>query len=277
MNSIVDLGKISKPATELIRQISKAIGTIYEPTHIRNVAKAKVDAKKISEIGKTELELIRIRAKARIHHEEIIQQKNIESIIEKSINHLSSSASPLNVDVDWLSYFFDKAKLISDQEMQDVWSKILADEANYPGNFRKRTLNILSQFEKNDATLFATLSQFTWECEKESAPIIWDYDLDIFKQNDISFPTLGHLEDIGLIKFNITTQYGFNNCENPFSIRYFQHSIALDTGKFLNGIFKTGIATYTKAGKELYRICAPDYNEEYFNSCLSKWKSEGLL
>ena len=51
---------------------------------------------------------------------------------------------------------------ISDEEMQNIKSQVLSGEANSPGSFSKRTVNLLSDLDKKDAELFQTLCRFVW-------------------------------------------------------------------------------------------------------------------
>jgi hypothetical protein len=46
---------------------------------------------------------------------------------------LTEAATPEKLEDDWITNFFDKCRLISDEEMQTLWSKVLAGEANAPG------------------------------------------------------------------------------------------------------------------------------------------------
>ena len=46
--------------------------------------------------------------------------------------------------------------------MQILWARVLAGEANAPGTYSKRTVNLLSDFDKSDAELFTKLCGFGW-------------------------------------------------------------------------------------------------------------------
>jgi hypothetical protein len=64
------------------------------------------------------------------------------------------------IDNDWLVNFFDKYHLISDEEMQNLWGRRPADEANKPGKFSKRSMGFSSSFDKPDATSCQELCSF---------------------------------------------------------------------------------------------------------------------
>ena len=157
-NSIInlDLGELSKPIDTLINKISDATGVLFEPRRIRRKAEAEADAKitiaksdaivrNIELENNLKLQEINKRALQRVVREEVIKQKNIENIILKAISYITSSAKSEDIDNDWLLKFFDKSKYISNEKMQEIWGKILAGEANKPGNFSRKTLDIVEE------------------------------------------------------------------------------------------------------------------------------------
>jgi len=113
-----------------------------------------------------EIEDIQKRALYRLAIEEIKKQENIESITEKSFSSLED---------DWLSNFFDKCKLISDNEMQTLLAQILAGESNTPGTFSKRTIEFISILDKSDALLFDNFLKYCWFIGGYQ-PLIIDYN-----------------------------------------------------------------------------------------------------
>ena len=70
----------------------------------------------------------------RFINEQILYQTNMEAIIEKASSHISNDASPENMGNDWLLNFFDKCRTVSEDEMQELWARVLAGEAERPGN-----------------------------------------------------------------------------------------------------------------------------------------------
>lgn len=73
---------------------------------------------------------------------EYCNQKNIVSI---AIQSVKSNAKPENIDDDWLAQFMDKARLVSAEEFQLIWGKILANECNHPGCVPRALLEILPE------------------------------------------------------------------------------------------------------------------------------------
>ena len=162
-NSLINLGELSKPVTVLIEKISKAVGTLYEPRQITRVAKAEAKAKKVKAEAEIETTDLHHRAERRRLEEEARHQKNMEDITAKAVPHINEDANPESIDDDWIANLFNKCRIVSDNEMQSLWARVLATEANSPDSLSKRTVNILSDFDKNDADLFTKLCGFVWD------------------------------------------------------------------------------------------------------------------
>ena len=56
---------------------------------------------------------------------------------------------------DWFVRFYESVGNVSDEEMQDLWAKILAGEVDDSASFSLRTIDILRNMSKKDAELFA--------------------------------------------------------------------------------------------------------------------------
>ena len=62
-----------------------------------------------------------------------------------------------DIDEDWLFEFMGCCQDVSDQQMQVIWSKLLAGEIREPGSFSKRTLHVLRQLSEVEAVHFQNL------------------------------------------------------------------------------------------------------------------------
>ena len=102
---------------------------------------------------------------------------------------------------DWITNFFDKSRIVSDGDMQQLWARILAGEANAPGAFAKRTINLVADLDKSDAELFMCLCGFCWMIG-DLVPLAFDVNDEVYRRNSISFNALTHLESLGLVRFD---------------------------------------------------------------------------
>jgi len=228
--SVIDLGKLSKPINTLIEKMSSATGILYEPTHIRRIAKAKKDAALTMAKSDIEITELQQRGMQRLFEEEEVKQKNIEAITENAFPELNEDADPSLMENDWVTNFFDKCRIISDKEMQSLWSSILAGEANAPGTFSKRTVNFLSDLDKKDAKLFQTICSFGWFIERFT-PLIFKYKDNIYNNQNLNFETLTHLDSIGLITFSNINSHQEDGLPKKLKTSYHGQSISLEMEK----------------------------------------------
>jgi hypothetical protein len=131
-NQLVKLGDLTKPATVLIEKISDAVGGIFKPYQIVRVAKAEAEAERIRAESHIQVTDLHRRAMHRFLEEEAKRQSNIEHVTQKALLQLKEDSSPQNVEDDWITNFFDKCRIVSDDDMQKLWSRVLAGEANSP-------------------------------------------------------------------------------------------------------------------------------------------------
>ncbi|WFO51380.1 DUF2806 domain-containing protein [Aeromonas veronii] len=274
-NSVINFGDLSKPATVLIEKISGAIGVIYEPTKIKRMAKAEVEANKIRVLGDIEISEVQQRALSRFVHEEGKKQENIESITYQATAFLDNSADPMAVDNDWISYFFEKCRNISDAEIQVVWARILAGESNNPGSFSKKTIEIISTLDKSDANLFTTLCSFSVRGRSEFV-LVLDYNDEFYKNHGITFPSLNDLEAIGLVKFNSSQNLALLRQPKIVFLNYFDIPIRFTLAQEHNNNLDIGAIILTRAGEELAPICGAKMNPEFLDYLKGFYHKKGI-
>lgn len=253
-NSLVDTSGWSKTATVLVEKISDAVGGIFKPCQIVRVAKAHAEADRIRTESQIQIEELERRAMWRFLKEEAKKQANIEAITQKALLHLRDDSKPENVENDWITNFFDKSRIISNEEMQQLWSRVLADEANTPGRFSKQTVNILADLDKSDAELFMNLRSFTWT-SSDYAPLIFDVQEDIYARNGINFKSLSHLESLGLLHFNNLAGFRCLGLGKALTLFYYGRPIQLIFPKDENNELDLGKVIFTRAGQQLASVC----------------------
>jgi hypothetical protein len=264
----------SEAAKVLIEKISDAIGGIFKPFQIKRVAKAEAEAEIIRTEAQIECEDLHRRAVARFIAEEAKKQDNIENITKKAIPLLSESSTPQEMEDDWITNFFDKCRIISDDEMQLLWSRVLAGEANFPGRFSKRTVNSLASLDKVDAQAFTLLCGFTWEIEG-LVPLISDWKASIYVDRGVRFGTLVHLDDIGLISFQSA---GFTKTDLPQAIvaKYYGTPVNIKFKRPANNVLDIGYAIFTKTGFQLAGICGAEPVDGFLDYTIEYWTKKGV-
>lgn len=278
---IDNAGELSKPATVLLEKISDAIGGLAKPWQIERVAKAEgkaeiirvvsqAEVEKIKAISQIEITELQRRAVQRFFVEEAKHQDNIETIITKALPELKENAKPQDMENDWITNFFDKCRLISDEEMQVLWSKILAGEANSPGTYSKRTVNFLNSLDQYDATLFQSLCKFSWTLE-DLIPLIYNTDTPIYNKYGINFSSLTHLDEIGLISLKDFGQYTLADLPKSIPALYYGTLINIEFEKESNNVLDVGLVVLSKIGQELAPICKSKAIPEFLDYVLEEW------
>jgi hypothetical protein len=269
--SLVNLGKLSKPANTLIKKVSDAVGGIFEPWQITRVAKAEAKADLIKAESEVQITDLQRRAMHRFVEEEAQRQENMESITEKALPNLKEDADPSEMNDDWVTNFFDKSRIVSDDSMQDIWAKVLSGEANSPGSYSKRTVNFLADLDKEDAEMFQNLCSFGW-IVGDFTPLIFDHSDEIYNNKGIDFTSLTHLDNIGLIQFQ--TLSGFKRLGLPknFPVYYCGIPLALEMPKEKDNDLATGKVLLSRLGRELVSVCSAPRVEEFEEYVKDQWK-----
>lgn len=275
--SITLMGDLSKPATALIEKIADATGALLQPWQIKRVAKAEAEAAKTKALADIEITDIQRRAMYRLMQEETLKQKNIEEITQKSFQDINDDAKPESIENDWISNFFDKCKFVSDDEMQNVWAQILAGEANHPGTFSKRTIELMSQLDKSDAELFRNLCSYCWMFGNSITALIFKHDDEIYTNLGINFSTLSHLEDIGLIKFASLAGFARKGFDKYMQVFYYGTPITIEFRNDDNNSIDIGQVMLTKIGEELAPISKPSPQNDFFDYIIQKWHNNGFV
>lgn len=269
--SLVNLGKLSKPADTLIKKVSSAVGGLFEPWQIERVAKAEAKANMIQTQSEIKITELNKRAMHRFVEEEAQRQENMEKITEKALLQLKEESDPSQIEDDWVTNFFDKSRIISDNEMQDIWAKVLAGEANAPGTYSKRTVNFLGDLDKKDAELFQNLCSFGWIVGKFT-PLIFDYQAEIYNLKGINFDSLTHLDSIGLIQFQSLSGFERTGVTKTFAVSYCMEPLNLEMPKEKDNQLPIGCILLTQLGQELVSVCKAPRVEGFEDYVKDQWK-----
>ena len=172
-----DLLGLGKGAEKLLSTVEKAFGAYYLPHGLRRkadaeayqigvisgaklgaltqekleLAEAEVKTNVIAAEGKAELE---DRLNARLKHQALQQQMNVERVVAGAMSHAPPNPASEDVDPDWLRGFFEHAQNVSSEQMQLLWSRVLAFEVGSPGTFSVRALEALRKISRREATFF---------------------------------------------------------------------------------------------------------------------------
>ncbi len=232
---IKDLTGLSEPLKKLIEVVSQEIGSLSKPYLIRKTADAKAyelkviaesmkeNQESLKQIGYSEekLSLISLdgesirkeltleeRTQQRVNFKEQKRQKNIENITQKAAGNLESEAnvSEEPVDEDWTNRFFNYAENISNEEMQEIWARILAGEIKQPKSYSLRTLDVLRNLSTDEAAIFMKFAKIAVTSSDTSSKTTFILSFKKHKLLEEKYG-LNHsdrllLEELGLITAN---------------------------------------------------------------------------
>lgn len=250
--TLVDFGKIAKPVNTLIQVVSKGLGFTAGPwvDWINSTARARA---RLSEArSEEEVKDIHWRAEARRKYIDVRRQGNAESVLIESLPYINGDAKPEDIDEDWLHIFFDKSQKFSDSEMQNLWGRILAGEANMPGKFSKRTLSIVENIDGKTAQSFSELANFSVD---QGIIFVFDVEDYIYSSNGVLFSNLKNLDSFGLISFDHTQGFALSPKDKNWGleISYFGDNFKLVRGN--TGRISIGQVLASDPGEQLLSVC----------------------
>ena len=194
------------------------------------------------------------------------RQDNIENIVKKAIEFCRENKSNSNteVDPDWVSDFFETAKDTSNENMQYIWAKILANEVDKPGSFSRRAIHTVKLISHEEAGIFNLFCNCMWEiypnetrAEKVLIKIpdnadldntVWGFDDSLIKL----------MVDLGLIYESTLHIIKNEKCV----VRYFEHEHILE---FKTDTISLDLVHLSLVGTELYNVVQLEKNIEYYN------------
>ena len=279
---ISDVLGLSQPLTKLIETVSGGIGKIYEPTHIKRMAKAKSEEIKmisssvadnitlpvvytngeVSINSKDFNELIQ-RTQERFLFQEVTKQNNIDSVVAKAYEELEQeeTVSEIPVDIDWTSRFFDSVANVSNEDMQDIWAKILAGEIKRPGSFSLRTLEIVKNVTKKEAEAFQKICEIVLKLRNDYFIVS---EADIYKKYSIEFSDILLLDECGLIISNGTLSYNMKiPALQDSTISSEGYVLKIHNKLDIETKISYGVYTLTNVGKQLFDVVKSSVNENY--------------
>ena len=270
--SVVNLEALSEPANTLITRVSDLVEGVFAPYQIRRVAKAKADAAITRAESEIEITDLHNRAVRRWIDEEARRQKNMEDIAANALPLVEETADPAAVDDDWIIHFFDQCRSVNSEQMQELWSRALAGEANSPGSFSKRTVTALAALDATEAKWFTTLCGYVFVFGDAVVPLVFDSKDDIYASRGVTFSTLNDLASIGLIRVGGVTGFETRGVPREFTVHYYGRPMHLRMPKSSANDLKLGTVLLTRTGRELAPICGGKPVEGFWEYVATQWK-----
>lgn len=225
--NIKDLAGLSEPIKKLIEVIAQGVGSISKPYLIRKTADAKAyemriiaetlkqnqEGLKSINYSNDNLKLISLddetlkndlsideRSQKRLNFKEQRRQQHVESITQKATINLldETDVSDEKIDDDWINRFFNYAEDVSNDEIQELWARILAGEVKKPKSFSLRTLELVRNLSMEEAMVFTKVAKYAIKIGNDSMLYKGD-DNEILNIIDVSFNEIVLLQELGLL------------------------------------------------------------------------------
>lgn len=87
--------------------------------------------------------------------------QNIDDTIARALPMIEADASPENISDDWLGFAFDNIGSVSEPAVQELWARLLAQEANRPGRVPRRAAAKLSLMDRESTVVLRKLLRNT--------------------------------------------------------------------------------------------------------------------
>ncbi len=287
---IKDLAGLSKPLTKLVETVSQGIGTLYEPTHIKKMAKARAEEIKTitTAVENSELpiqysngqlvvdtstkEFIE-RTERRILFIEAKKQKNIEDIVSEAYNNLETEkeVSEELLQEEWINRFFNIVGEISSDDLKTIWSKILSEEIKEPGKCSIRTLESLKNISRDEAETFKKISNYII---KYNGIYYLPNEDSLLEYVNINYGEILKLDEASLINSAASVSAVLSFDEN-IKEQYLTYNNNIVFGK-KDGKCEIHLQAFplTEVGKNIFDILCPTFNKEYFEKYIDIIKNK---
>jgi len=272
----------------LIDVISNGIGTIYKPRAIRKEADAEAYKIKVIEKARTQsliesklsYEELEGNIIKRLAHKEARKQKNIETVNFIAAEQLQyeEEVSDEPVDDDWTTRFFNIVEDISNDEMQNLWGRILAGEVKKPKSYSLRTLELLKNLSKEEAEVFTKFANIKIVSGDKNMICNQDNGKFLEEQFGISFLDRLLLAELGLIASENNLEFHFtatNNSKHTGLLTYGQKGLVLKRSENTPKQ-PMKVLIFTKTGAELSNLINQPFNHAYLERVCSIFKHKNV-
>lgn len=205
--------------------------------------------------------------------------ENLANILLKASGQLEEDAKPDHISDDWAANFRDKARTCSDPNVAELWAQLLAGEANKPGSYSRKTVNILGDMSRTDAQLFANLCRFQLilGATAERLPVITNRATNIYEKYGVTSKGLDVLREIGLVSYSGEPLGGVSfgmvaKCGLLGHSEGMLHFVRRD-GTGAPSEVDVGSVTFSRSGAEMSNLCLPLRTPpEFVNALLEEWE-----
>ncbi len=219
------------------------------------------------------------RTQERINFQENRRQLNIESVTAHAAEELKNEPPIANepIDEDWTTRFFRIVEDVSSEEMQAVWGKILAGEVKQPKSYSIRTLELIRNLSKNEATIFTKVANLAIKSGGGYYIFHGNNNEKLSREFGITYMDLALLTEIGLIQPGSFVQHQFlQQATDNQRILIAGHIALFVKIKANTPTVMMPVNVFSTAGNELMRLVKPNPTMNYLTYIANSIKSENI-
>lgn len=197
---------------------------------------------------------------------------NQVKILDIALDNVKENDKVLTIDADWISDFWDKAKNVSNEYLQNIWGNVLY--YNFiNGKCTKTLLNALYLIDKNSIYVFDSIRKFTFQHAQDPRKvyscIYFVNETKTYKKFGLHKYNIHDLSTLGLIEYD--WNHKFILPSQKMCLKYGDKIIRVRSNKRL----EYGNVRLTSDGSMLFNSLQPVVNEACFDFCVKKWKEHG--
>ncbi len=233
----------------------------------------------------------------RVRFQEEKRQRNIASVVQGAADELGDGEVPdHDPDHDWTARFFSDVQDVSNEEMQGLWSKILAGEVKKPGSTSIKTLEILRNLDKDIAKLFQNICSNCIFLELDSNSSLdarvpslgGNAASNSLRDHGLGFDKLNLLNEHGLIISDYNSRFDYGICAGvpigdgksvvrvPFRFQDAQWVLVKQQETRKHDEFQLHGVALTQSGRELSRVVQAFPSLEFRESLMQFFNTKGL-
>ncbi len=219
------------------------------------------------------------RIQERLNFQEAKKQLNIENITAFAAEELKNE-SPVTdepLGEDWTTRFFKIAEEVSNEEMQALWGKILAGEIKQPKTYSLRTLELIRNLSKNEASTFMKVANFAIKAGGANYLFNTKDEKILSKKFNIHYGEIALLTEIGLIQPGTFVNYQIVQSQTDTQRVFTAGNIVIIAKVKANTpTIKIPVNVFTNAGNELIKLISPNPPFDYLTDIAKSIKSENV-
>ena len=198
---------------DAVGKIEKGMGVLFPYVGLKKIAIESY----VDEIRKSNLDP-ETKAYCIMNTRQTLKRRNRQEQIARKAIEIAKPGTDFSrhsgIREEWLERFMDSAAYVSDEEVQDIWAKILAKEFEKPGYSPSNLIRILSELTPYIAKKFGILCSLMgyligvneegtlYDPDKCLLLPLPPYPVELLKKLELSYSDFNELEAIGLIKID---------------------------------------------------------------------------